>query len=35
MIPDRNELTQLLDFAVRLGREAGEITLHYFKGVCG
>ena len=28
---DPSELKQLLDFAVRLAREAGEITRHYFK----
>ncbi|HEY2976047.1 MAG TPA: inositol monophosphatase family protein [Pyrinomonadaceae bacterium] len=32
MIPDTNELKQLLDFTVRVGREAGEITHRYFKG---
>jgi histidinol phosphatase-like enzyme (inositol monophosphatase family) len=32
MIPDRSELRHLLDFAVRLGREAGDITLRHFKG---
>ncbi len=29
---DRSELRQLLDFALRLAREAGEITNQYFKG---
>ncbi len=32
MIPDAVELKHLLDFAVRLAREAGEITFRYFKG---
>lgn len=32
MIPEKPELEQLLDFAVRLAREAGEITYHHFKG---
>ena len=32
MIPDTNERKQLLDFAVRLAREAGKITHRYFKG---
>jgi histidinol-phosphatase len=32
MIPDTTELGSLLDFAVRVAREAGEITQHYFKG---
>ena len=32
---DRNELGQLLDFAVTLAREAGEITLKYFRGAHG
>lgn len=32
MIPTKNELDQLLEFAVRLAREAGEITLHHFQG---
>jgi histidinol phosphatase-like enzyme (inositol monophosphatase family) len=31
MIPDSIELSSLLDFAVRLAREAGEITLRHFK----
>jgi histidinol phosphatase-like enzyme (inositol monophosphatase family) len=31
MIPDSIELKSLLDFAVRLAREAGEITLRHFK----
>ena len=31
MIPDRIELKSLLDFAVRLAREAGDITLRHFK----
>ncbi len=29
---DSHELKELLDFTVRLAREAGEITLQYFKG---
>lgn len=33
MIPDRVELKRLLDFAVRLAREAGDITLQHFKGL--
>lgn len=32
MIPNTNELKQLLDFAVRVAREAGEISNRYFKG---
>ncbi len=32
MISDKNELEQLLEFAGRLAREAGEITLRYFQG---
>ena len=32
MIPESNELKSLLDFAVRLAREAGDITLRHFKG---
>jgi histidinol phosphatase-like enzyme (inositol monophosphatase family) len=32
VIPDTNELKQLLDFAVRVAREAGDITHRYFKG---
>ena len=32
---DRPELEQLLDFAVNLAREAGEITLKYFRGAHG
>src|SRR5260370_16215572 len=32
MIPDRVELKHLLDFAVRLAREAGDITYRHFKG---
>jgi histidinol-phosphatase len=32
MIPENNELKSLLDFAVRLAREAGDITLRHFKG---
>ena len=32
MIPDRSELKHLLDFAVRLSREAGDITCRHFKG---
>ena len=32
MIPDRVELKRLLDFAVRLAREAGDITCRHFKG---
>ncbi|MDX6405540.1 MAG: histidinol-phosphatase [Blastocatellia bacterium] len=31
MIPDSIELKSLLDFAVRLAREAGEITVRHFK----
>jgi histidinol phosphatase-like enzyme (inositol monophosphatase family) len=31
MIPDRIELKSLLDFAVRLAREAGDIALRHFK----
>src|SRR5882762_3621967 len=32
MIPDASELRHLLDFAVRLAREAGDITSRHFKG---
>src|SRR6266849_301360 len=32
MNPESNELKALLDFAARLAREAGDITLQYFKG---
>lgn len=32
MIPDKVELKRLLDFAVRLAREAGDITYRHFKG---
>jgi histidinol-phosphatase len=32
---DQKELEQLLDFAVDLAREAGEITLKYFRGAHG
>ena len=32
---DKDELGQLLDFAVDLAREAGEITLKYFRGAHG
>jgi histidinol phosphatase-like enzyme (inositol monophosphatase family) len=32
MIPESNELKALLDFAVRLAREAGDITQRHFKG---
>jgi histidinol phosphatase-like enzyme (inositol monophosphatase family) len=32
VIPETNEFKQLLDFAVRVGREAGDITHRYFKG---
>src|ERR1700674_5418883 len=32
MIPDRSELKHLLDFAVSLAREAGDITCRHFKG---
>jgi len=32
MIPDSAELRRLLDFAVALARQAGEITNRYFKG---
>lgn len=32
---DGRELEELLDFAVRLAREAGEITLKYFRGAHG
>jgi histidinol phosphatase-like enzyme (inositol monophosphatase family) len=32
MIPESNELKSLLDFAARLAREAGDITLRHFKG---
>jgi len=32
MIPDTSELRHLLDFAVRLAREAGDITSRHFKG---
>ncbi len=32
MILDKVELKRLLDFAVRLAREAGEVTLRHFKG---
>ena len=32
MIPDREELKQFLDFAVRLAREAGDITHRHFNG---
>lgn len=32
MIPDTAELKHLLDFAVQLAREAGDITLRHFKG---
>ncbi len=32
MIPESSELKQLLDFAVRLARAAGDITLRHFKG---
>src|SRR5262247_548956 len=31
MTPNKTELKELLDFAVNLGREAGEITLKYFR----
>jgi histidinol phosphatase-like enzyme (inositol monophosphatase family) len=31
MIPESNELKSLLDFAARLAREAGDITLQHFK----
>ena len=32
MIPERVELKRLLDFAVQLAREAGDITYRHFKG---
>src|SRR6266436_6003680 len=32
MIPDKSELKELLNFAVRLAREAGDITCRHFKG---
>ena len=32
MIPDKVELKRLLDFAVQLAREAGDITYRHFKG---
>src|SRR6185295_13194638 len=32
MIPDAAELKALLDFAVALARQAGEITRRYFQG---
>jgi len=32
MIPDQAELKRLLNFAVRLAREAGDITYRHFKG---
>lgn len=32
MIPDRSELKHLLEFAVLLAREAGDITCRHFKG---
>jgi histidinol-phosphatase len=32
MIPERSELKHLLDFAVSLAREAGDITCRHFKG---
>src|SRR5437762_10726896 len=32
MIPDNVELKRLLDFAVQLAREAGDITYRHFKG---
>src|SRR5215211_2100693 len=32
---DKGELEGLLDFAVNLAREAGEITLKYFRGAHG
>lgn len=32
MILDASELKELLDFAVKLSRAAGEITTHHFKG---
>ncbi|HLR07585.1 MAG TPA: inositol monophosphatase family protein [Pyrinomonadaceae bacterium] len=32
MIPDKSELKDLLNFAVRLAREAGDMTCRHFKG---
>src|SRR6266567_6066166 len=32
MIPETSELKQLLDFAVLLAREAGDVTQRHFKG---
>src|SRR6266446_7391840 len=32
MIPDKSELKDLLDFSVRLAREAGDMTCRHFKG---
>src|SRR5713101_1974739 len=32
MIPDKSELKDLLDFSVRLAREAGDIACRHFKG---
>src|SRR6266446_730089 len=32
MIPDKSELKDLLDFSVRLARQAGDIICRHFKG---